>query len=41
MCGLTDANLSEAILGFGLRVFMVPLLLLRVAAAYLIGTRGY
>jgi hypothetical protein len=30
-----------ALLGFGLRVFVVRLLLLRVATAYLMGTRGY
>jgi hypothetical protein len=41
LCGLTDAKLRVALLGFGLRVCMVPSLLLRVATAYVMGTRGY
>jgi hypothetical protein len=36
-----QAKLRVAILGFGLRVFVVPFLLLRVATAYVMGTRGY
>jgi hypothetical protein len=37
----TDANSRVAILGFSLRVFVVPLLRRRVATSYLMGTRGY